>query len=69
MHTAGLDMSPNGNVGIVTWTSFGINAVEAAIEEIIEALMNGIRLHHHHCVALCGRMADSTNGVDLKSEM
>lgn len=69
MYTAWLDVGSNGNVGIVTWTSFGINAEEAAVEEIIEALVNGICLHHHHCVAFCSRMADSTNGVDLKSEM
>ena len=69
MHAARLDVSPNGNVGIVSWARGGINAMEAAVEEVIEALMDGISLCHHHCMALRGRVANSSNSVDLKAEM
>ena len=66
VHTARFDVGPNGNVGVVPWARGGIDAVEAAVEEVIEALVNSIGLGHHHSMAFCGRVANSSDGVDLK---
>ena len=65
VHSAGLDVRPDGHVGIVTGAVLGVDAVEAAVEEVVEALVDGVGLRHDHRVALCGRVADGSYGVHL----
>ena len=62
-------MGPNGNVGIVAGALLGvINAAEALVKEIIEALMDVVSLAHNNSVALDGRVPDCSNGVYLGKE-
>ena len=65
MDSAWLDVGPYGNVGIVTGTCIGINAMETSVEEVVETLMDAVCLAKDNCVTFCGRMADSSYGVDL----
>ena len=65
MHPAWLDVCPYGDVGIETGTSIGINAMEPPVEEVVEALMDGISLAHNYCVTLGCRVPDGSYRVDL----
>lgn len=64
--STGFNVCTNGYVGIETWTTAGINAVESMVEEIIKALMDSIRLVHEDSVTFCGWVADSCYCIDLK---
>ena len=50
MHAARLDVGTNGDVGEVAWPGVSVDAVEATVEQIIEALMNAVRLAHDYSV-------------------
>ena len=63
--SARLDVGPNGDAGIVTRARVGIDPVETPVEEVVEALMDPVRLAHDNCVTLSGGEADGSNGVDL----
>ena len=65
VHPAWLDVSANGNVGIVTGARVGVNTMESPVEEIIETLVNGICLAHYDRVSLGSRVADGSNCVHL----
>ena len=70
MHAGGLEVSPNRNVGVVTGSLLGvIDPAETLVEEVIEALMNVIRLAHHDSVTLDCRVTDCSNRVDLREVM
>lgn len=64
--TAGPDVGPNGNIGIVAGPCVGINTMKATIEEIIEALVDAVCLTQDYHVTLGGRVAHSCYGVDLQ---
>ncbi len=50
VHAAWLDVGSNGDVGEVARASVGVNTVEAAVEEVVEALMDAVCLTHDYCV-------------------
>ena len=55
VHTGRLHVSPNGNVGVVASTPFGIiNLAEMLVKEVIKAFMYVICLCHQYCVAFNG---------------
>ena len=59
-------MGPHHNVSIVTsrGTPF-VNVFKASAENIIEAVVNGICLVEHNCVAKSHRLLDGFNVLDL----
>ena len=63
--TTRLDVGTDGNVGKVAWPRVGIDAVEATVEEVIEALMDAVSLAHDDRVTFSGGVADGSNCVDL----
>ena len=52
MNSTWLDMCTYCNVRIKTWSITGIKSMEAMIEQIIEAFMNGISLVHYDSMTL-----------------
>ena len=52
--SARLDVGADGDVGIVTRARVGVNPVETPVEEVVEALMDPVRLAHDNCVTLSG---------------
>ena len=62
----GFDVGTNSNVGKVAWTRVGVDAVEATVKEVIEALVDAVCLAHDHRMTLGGRVADGSNSVYLK---
>ena len=65
MHAARLDVSADGDVGEVARAGVGVDAVEATVEEVVEALVDAVRLAHDHSVTFGGRVADGSNGIHL----
>jgi len=69
MDSAGLNVCTNGYVGIETWTTASINAVETMVEEIIKAFVNSISLVHEDSVTFCGGVADGCYCINLKHKI
>ena len=61
-----LEVCSDGYVSVVAWAVLRVvNATEPLVEQVVETLVNVVRLTHDDRVAFNGRVADSTNGVDL----
>ena len=70
VHTGGLCVGSNGNVGVVTSAPLGvINFTKALVEQVIETFMNIICLSHYHCVAFNDRVTNGSNCVDLEGNV
>lgn len=52
--TAGFDVGANGYVGIVTGARVGVDAMESAVEEIVETLVDGVCLAEDNSMTFSG---------------
>ena len=52
VHSARLNVSTDGDIGIVTRSRGSVDTMEASVEEIVETLVNGVGLREDYSVAL-----------------